>query len=206
MAIITTSIEYGKELSNLAKIYTNNAKYSGYNDRFTFKLAIFYYIYSKVDVLLKAKIKAFFIMFKSLALDYYYSNISTSIIAMNFDQVCNSISNYFKRVKYKQSVFLKWNKLTLKLVISKSESKPIEECLKKLIDELQHLQHGLDPEICTDHFINIKLINLCQNLPAYQYAYFKTAVSLASLINNLHSLMITYTQANPTSKAFFINR
>lgn len=26
MAIITTSIEYDKELSNLAKIYTNNAK------------------------------------------------------------------------------------------------------------------------------------------------------------------------------------
>lgn len=126
-------------------------------------------------------------MLKGLALDYYDSNINTSTIAINFDQVCNSINNYFERAEYKQSVLLKWNKLTLKLVISKSKSKLIEECLKKLIDEFQHLQHGLHPEICTDCFINNKLINLCQNLFVCQYAYFKSADSLASLINDLNS-------------------
>ena len=138
-AMITTSIGHGRELSNLAKIYTDDAKYNGRNDSFIFKLAIFHDICSRADVPSEAKMKAFPTMLKGLALDYYYSNISTSTVAMNFDQVCNSIKNYFEGAEYKRSVLLKWNELTLKSVISKSEGKPIEECLEKLIDELRHL-------------------------------------------------------------------
>lgn len=82
----------------------------------------------------------------------------------------------------------------------------MEECFETLIDELRHLQHGLDPEIYTDQFIHNKLINACQNLPACQYACFKPADSLAGLINDLRSSIITYTQANPTSETFFTNR
>ena len=183
-----TSTSHGRELSNLAKMYTEEAKYSGRNDSFTFKLAIFHDICSRADVPREAKMKAFPTMLKGLALDYYYSNISTSTVAMNFDQVCNSIWNYFEGAEYKQSVLSKWNELTLKSVISKSEGKPIEECLEKFIDELRHLQHGLDPELRTDSFIYNKLINACQNLPACQYACFKPADSLASLINDfLHT-------------------
>lgn len=40
-------------------------------------------------------------MLKGLALDYFYSNISTSTIAINFNQVCNFIRDYFEAVKYK---------------------------------------------------------------------------------------------------------
>ena len=205
-ATVTTSIGHGRELSNLAKIYTDEAKYSGRNDSFTFKLAIFHDICSRADVPPEAKMKAFPTMLKGLALDYYYSNISTSVVALNFDQVCNSIRNYFEGAEYKRSVLSKWNELTLKSVISKNEGKPMEECLEKLIDELRHLQHGLDPELRTDRFIHNKLINACQNLPACQYACFKPADSLAGLINNLRSSIITYTQANPTSEAFFTDR
>ncbi len=107
MATITTSIGHDRELSNLAKIYINEAKYSGRNDSFTFKLAIFHDICSRSDVPLEAKMKTFPTMLKGLALDYYYSNISTRVVALNFDQVCNSIRNYFKRAEYKQSVFSK---------------------------------------------------------------------------------------------------
>jgi hypothetical protein len=32
---------YGRELANLAKLYINEAKYSGDNDNFDFKLTIF---------------------------------------------------------------------------------------------------------------------------------------------------------------------
>lgn len=139
MVTVTTNISHSRELSNLAKIYTDDAKYSSRNNSFTFKLASFYDIYSRADVLPKAKMKAFPIMFKGLALDYYYLNISTSIIIINFDQVFNSIRNYFERAEYKQSIFSKWNKLTLKSVITKSKGKLIEEYLEKLIDELWHL-------------------------------------------------------------------
>ena len=103
-------------------------------------------------------------MLEGLDLDYYYSKISTSAVAMNFDQVCDFIRNYFEKAKYKQSILSKRNKLSLKSVISKSEGKPMEKCLEKLINELWHLQHGLNPELCTDRFIHSKLLNACQNL------------------------------------------
>lgn len=136
--------------------------------------------------------KAFPTMLKGRALDYYNLNISISG-AMSFDQVCNSIRNYFEGTEYRRSVLSKWNELTLKSVISKNEGKPMEECLEQLIDELRHLQHGLDPELQTDRFIHNKLINACQHLPACQYACFKSADSLAGLINDLRSSIINYT-------------
>jgi hypothetical protein len=36
---------YNKELANLAKLYTNKAKYSSKNDNFNFKLIIFIDLY-----------------------------------------------------------------------------------------------------------------------------------------------------------------
>ena len=106
-AIVTTIIGHSRELLNLAKIYVNNAKYYSYNDSFIFKLTIFHDVCLKADILPKVKIKIFLTIFKSLAPDYYYSNISISTITMNFDQVCNFIKNYFEEDKYKQNVFLK---------------------------------------------------------------------------------------------------
>lgn len=39
--MLNTNVDYGKKLSNLAKICIDNAKYSSRNNSFTFKLAIF---------------------------------------------------------------------------------------------------------------------------------------------------------------------
>lgn len=97
---IIITISYSKELLNLIKTYINKEKYNGYNNSFIFKLAIFHNIYLKANFLLKAKMKAFSTIFKSLALNYYYSNVSTNS-AINFDQVCNFIRNYFENAKYK---------------------------------------------------------------------------------------------------------
>ena len=41
------SQNYGKELANLAKLYTENTKYSGDNDNFDYKLMIFYNLCEK---------------------------------------------------------------------------------------------------------------------------------------------------------------
>lgn len=100
---VTTSIGHSRELLNLAKININEVKYSGCNNSFTFKLATFHDICSRVNISPKPKMKVFSTMLKSLALNYYYSNITISD-AINFDQVSNSIRNYFERVKYKQSI------------------------------------------------------------------------------------------------------
>lgn len=97
--MITISTGHDRELLNLAKIYTNDAKYSGCHDSFIFKLTIFHNICLRADVLPEAKIKVFPIMLKDLGLDYYFSNINSST-AINSNQVHYSI-----KMKW-----VKWNK------------------------------------------------------------------------------------------------
>ena len=65
---------YRQELSIIIKMYTKKSKYKGDRDSFNFKLAIFYNIYRRADVLYKTKVKAFPIILKGLVLDFYYLN------------------------------------------------------------------------------------------------------------------------------------
>ena len=69
--MLDTSVSHSRKLSNLAKIYTDDAKYSGRNDSLIFKLAIFHDICSKADVSPEAKMKTFPTKLKDLTLDYY---------------------------------------------------------------------------------------------------------------------------------------
>ena len=55
-------------------MYTEESKYRSNRNSFDFKLAIFYNIYRRVNILYKAKAKAFFIILKSLALNFFYLN------------------------------------------------------------------------------------------------------------------------------------
>ena len=74
----------------MAMMYTDEAKYIGKNNSFTFKLTIFHDICSRAHVPHEIKLKAFSTMLKGLALDYDYSNviISTSV---TFDAVFDLI-------------------------------------------------------------------------------------------------------------------
>lgn len=81
--LVAISISHGRKLSNLAKTYINNAKYSGYNNSFVFKLAIFYVIGFKANLLIETKMKKFLTMLKSLVLDKYASNIGINGIVIN---------------------------------------------------------------------------------------------------------------------------
>jgi hypothetical protein len=162
----------------------------------------------RADVPQSAKLKAFPTMLKGLALDYYYSNMSTGT-PITFDEVCFSMRNYFEGAEYRRSILSKWNNLTLKSVMTSNEGKSAEECLQLLIKQLRHLQHGLDPELRSEKFIHNKLINACQNVSACQYACFKPSDSLADLINDLRSSIVTYQKANSTTEtfeAFFTDR
>ena len=186
-------------------MYTDEAKYSGENDSFTFKLTIFHDICARADVPHEIKLKEFSTMVTGLALEYYYSNVSIST-SVTFDEVCNSIRTYFEGSEHRKSVLSRWNMTTLKSIMEKSEGKPMEECLQLLIKNFRHLQHGLNVELRTDKFINNKLINACQDVPACQYACFKPEDGLAGLINDLRSSIITFQKGNPDNtqtQAFF---
>jgi hypothetical protein len=100
--------EHEKELANLSKLYTNEAKYSDENDSFSFKLTIFHDMCDRADVSQSTKLKAFFIMLKDLTFDYYYSNMFISTITViTFDDVCFSMKNYFENVEYRRNILFK---------------------------------------------------------------------------------------------------
>jgi hypothetical protein len=61
-------------ISEVAKIYTKEQKYNSINSSFNLKLAIFLDICYRVDLLTNYLLRAFFIMLKGLALDYFYNN------------------------------------------------------------------------------------------------------------------------------------
>jgi hypothetical protein len=65
---------YRRELSIIIKIYIEESKYGGNRDSFNFKLAIFYNIYRRANILYKVKAKVFPIMLKGLVLNFFYLN------------------------------------------------------------------------------------------------------------------------------------
>ena len=73
-----------------------------------------------------AKIKGFLIILYSITLNFYYGNKATYI---TFNNIYNAIHNYFKGLKYKCGVLIKWNAITFKTVIIKSKGKSIEDYL-----------------------------------------------------------------------------
>jgi hypothetical protein len=199
------SSDYDRELINLTKLYSDDAKYSEENDNFSFKLIMFNDMCDRVDVLNEAKLKVFSIMLKRLALNYYYSNVINSKASLTFDDVCVSITSYFEDAEYRRSILNKWNNITLKTMMSFNESKSMNECLQLLIKELRHLQHELESTLRIDDFIHNKLVNACQKISACQYACFKSSEILTELINDLKSSIIIY-QKSHSIEIFFIDR
>ena len=84
-----TSKGYGQELNTIIKIYIEESKYKSNRDSFNFKLTIFYNIYRCTNILYKAKVKAFPIILKGLALNFFYLN--NTINKLSFQDICSTI-------------------------------------------------------------------------------------------------------------------
>ena len=154
-----TSKGYRQELSIIIKMYTKESKYRGDRDSFNFKLAIFYNIYRRVNVPYKAKAKAFFIILKGLALNFFYLN--NTINKSSFQDICSTVQTYFKGLKYKRGILVYQNAISLKSIMDKSEGKLITDYLQLLLNKLHYLQYGLDINLRINVFIYNKLIITC---------------------------------------------
>jgi hypothetical protein len=120
---------YNKELANLAKLYTNKAKYSGENNNFDFKLTIFINLYQKADIPKQEFSQAYSTILRSLALDHYYTNLKSNPLSIPFNKLYKAIYNYFKGLEYKRNIFTQWNAIKLQTIINKHTEKSTIECL-----------------------------------------------------------------------------
>ena len=80
-----STLGYGKELVNAAKLYIDDQKYSSISGNFDFKLIIFYNICNRVNILPNAYLKALFFMLIGLTLNYYYNS---RLAILMFDETC----------------------------------------------------------------------------------------------------------------------
>src|SRR6202035_1516640 len=87
---------YGKELANLAKLYTNKSKYSSKNDNFDFKLTIFTDLYQKADISKQKFSQAYLTILRGLALNHYYPNLKSNPFSVPFNKLYKATYNYFK--------------------------------------------------------------------------------------------------------------
>jgi len=70
-------------------------------------------------------------MLRGLALNHYYTNLKNITLTLLFNQIYNATRNYFKGPKYRRGILGRWNLITLKSIIGKSEntSKLTLDCL-----------------------------------------------------------------------------
>jgi hypothetical protein len=128
---------YGRELGIIIKIYIKESKYRSDGNSFNFKLAIFHDICRHADVPYEAKAKAFPIMLKGLALNFFYSN--NTINKSSFQDICSAVQTYFKGPEYKRGVLVHWNTISLKSIIDKSKGKSTADYLQLLLNKLRYL-------------------------------------------------------------------
>jgi hypothetical protein len=196
---------FGYHISQIAKFYpSDDNKYGGTNDNFDRKLTIFHDICDRTQLPPEARARAFPTMLKGLALDRYYSTCTNR--GYSLDEICRILRCHFEGPEYKRNVISKWDSTTFQSIIDKNEGKSTEDCLQLLIEQLTHLQHGLDPEYRTEKHLLNKLVNACQDVPACEYACCKPAETLSGFINDLQSSIHVHDKKKGSSTTFFTDR
>src|SRR5579871_3870258 len=186
-----------REVANLAKLYTEEHKYSGENDSFEYKLNIFNNACKRAGIPAEGKADAFPTMLKGLALDFYFSTLDNR--NFNFDQMCGAMIARFEGEEYQRATQAQWDSITLSSVTSKYEGKSTEECLQLLLQELTHLRHGLEPACRGDNYFRNKLISACRGVPACELACFTPSPTISGFINPDRRSVSTYEHThNPT--------
>jgi len=94
--LLTLSLSgLGQRVANLAKLYTEEQKYSSENDNFEYKLNIFNNTCKQADLSVKDKTDALSQMLKNLALDFFFSTLNNH--NLNFDQMCEAMIAHFEK-------------------------------------------------------------------------------------------------------------
>lgn len=196
---------FGREVATIAKIYTDDQKYSGVGDSFDFKLTIFYDICNRSGLPQDGYMAAFPTMLKGLAQAHYYN---CSLSTKPFDAACAHMRNFFEGPEYYRKNLTEWNAITLQGVINDNPEKSVSQCLQLLVDKLCTQQHAIDIEFRTPRILTNKLITACQGIPACRIAISNPSEDLPALINKLQSSIIAWEKENPQHhpQAFFTDR
>ena len=170
-----------RELTALAKLYTEEMKYNGRSDALDYKLKIFLTTASNAGVPSTKLHVAFPYMLGGDALNFYFSNQS-SFESMNIDSLRVAFKGNFEGREHQIARLNEWNSVSLQLFINRSKDKTLTECLDAMISKLRELQHSLDESLHGDSFIHQKIITACESVPACETVCRKPPDTIQSLI------------------------
>jgi hypothetical protein len=179
--------DHGRAIANLAKLYTEEDKYDGWNDNFDYKLIIFHNNCDTVGIPKSLRNKAYHRMLRGLARQHYFTNMKNDSQIPTLEQLCDATRNFFEGEEYHRRMLERWNTLTLRKLMSRTDNsgKTTIDCLELLILELRQIQNGLDPNLRTEKLLHRKVIDACQDIPSCKQACFKPSSSLSGLFNKL---------------------
>jgi hypothetical protein len=201
----TTS--YARIVGEVAKMYNEDMKYSGHNSSFRNKRTIFEDVCQRADLPPNQYMRAFPIMLKGLALDYYYN---TGLSKLSYLETCEKLRTFFEPPEYYRANLNKWNSITLNTVAASHPDKTIGEAVQLLVNELTELQHGLEEDLRKPAFFLNKIVTACQGIPACRYAVSSSPTDLGQLLNNLQSSITAYEkeqeQPQNDGTAYFTDR
>ena len=198
---------WGKEIATLAKLIRDDQLYSGENDAFDHKLAVFKDNCSIAGLPQEGYAVAYSMMLKGLARQHYQNNLARATGRPSFEIMVHATRSYFEGPEYKRAQLSKWNSTTLQSVMSENEGKSPSECLPILTSRLQYLRNSLDPDLQTDRQLYLRLLHACEGVPACQHTLSRPPTDLIALVNDLNSSAAAWEKVNgKNAEAYYTDR
>ena len=186
----TRQDEGTREIANLMKTYKDDEKYGQAGDNFDQKLKIFINNCEMLNVPKSAYTKAFNVMLKGKARDFYLNDLLHR--DLNYDGLYHEIRLRFEDKNYRRNALLRWDTRDMNAVIREHPDKSVSECFDILTNELQEISHSLIPTLQNDDFKLNKLVNACKPIPECQMASLHPPDHLGTFINDMKNAILTY--------------
>lgn len=191
-----------RALSDLMKVYSNNdnIKYGGGRyDFFDRKHAIWRDNIDKVQLPTDTELKAFSLMLKDDALDFYYQHLRSS--AKSITEAIDLTRKHFETIQSAHNYETEWKSITLQKVIANNPQKPIVDNYEVMIEKLRKIRYGLPPYLMSDATFRDKILEACQSTPECERALFEAPGDLQKVIARIRNAINVATEIN-TARQF----
>ena len=196
---------FSRSFGNLVKTYVPEDKYTGEtDDDFQSKFIIFMDrcdqtgIDSDTD-----KVKAFSVMLRKTALDYFYRQVKNR--ATTIQSLQKAMTSRFETEERTRALVRQWDSLSLARIIRDNPGTTTTQCLERLIDRVSKLQHTLPPAYAEDYVVRNKLLNAVRHVPECQLACQKPASTIHGVIADLQAAVANSSE-QASSEAFYTDR
>ncbi|KAL0929723.1 uncharacterized protein CTRU02_215366 [Colletotrichum truncatum] len=187
----------GKQLTEFAKLYPDDMKYSGdMYDVLEKKMPVFVDHCRMLGIHTSQYNRALPLILKGIAKTYFYASIKVINPQPNFETMINQLKSHFETRERQQAYVTQWNTTTLPQIIRDNPGKTKSECFDILCDKLSKIQPGLPQQDHNDRSLHTQLLHACRDIPECAMALFVPAETYEGLRSQLISSIETATRLN----------